>query len=95
MADAAGGERVVIIGTGESAAVVLEYFRYDSPHEVVAFSADEKYVTSDTYCGLPLVPLERLAEAYPPGEYRAFVAVSAVELNRLRRRAAPVSGTAR
>jgi sugar O-acyltransferase (sialic acid O-acetyltransferase NeuD family) len=82
----APGERVVIIGTGESAAVAFEYFRYDSPHEVVAFSADEKYVTSDTYRSLPLVPLEHLAESYSPSKYRAFVAVSAVELNRLRRR---------
>src|SRR6516225_5520010 len=33
------GERVVIIGTGDMAAIAFEYFRYDTPHKVVAFSA--------------------------------------------------------
>jgi sugar O-acyltransferase (sialic acid O-acetyltransferase NeuD family) len=80
------GERVVIVGTGESAAVAFEYFSYDSPHQVVAFTADEHYLTSDDCCGLPAVPFEQLADRYPPGEYQAFVAVSAVELNRVRQR---------
>jgi sugar O-acyltransferase (sialic acid O-acetyltransferase NeuD family) len=80
------GERVVIVGTGEWGAIALQYFRYDSPHEVVAFSAEAPFITDDIYCGLPVVPFEELARAYPPDEYRAFVAVSEVELNRVRRR---------
>jgi sugar O-acyltransferase (sialic acid O-acetyltransferase NeuD family) len=81
-----GGERIVIVGTGEWGAVAFEYFRYDSPHEVVAFSAEALFITSDTYYGLPVVPFEELAQAYPPDEYRAFVAASSVQLNRVRRR---------
>jgi sugar O-acyltransferase (sialic acid O-acetyltransferase NeuD family) len=80
------GERVVIVGTGEWGAIALQYFRYDSPHEVVAFSAEAPFITDDVYCGLPVVPFEELARAYPPDEYRAFVAVSEVQLNRVRRR---------
>jgi sugar O-acyltransferase (sialic acid O-acetyltransferase NeuD family) len=80
------GERVVIVGTGETAAFAHEYFSYDSPHEVVAFSAEAAFIADDVYCGLPVVPLEELAKTYPPTEYRAFVAVSLTELNRLRRR---------
>ncbi len=79
-------ERVVIVGTGEWGAIALEYFSYDSPHEVVAFSAEAPFITADVYCGLPVVPFEELAEAYPPDVYRAFVAVSDVQLNRVRRR---------
>jgi sugar O-acyltransferase (sialic acid O-acetyltransferase NeuD family) len=80
------GERVVIVGTGEWGAIALQYFRYDSPHEVVAFSAEAPFITDDAYCGLPVVPFDELARAYPPAEYRAFVAVSDVQLNRVRRR---------
>jgi sugar O-acyltransferase (sialic acid O-acetyltransferase NeuD family) len=80
------GERVVVVGTGEWGASALAYFSYDSPHEVVAFSAEASFITSDVYCGLPVVPLEELAKAYPPDEYRAFVAVSDIQLNRVRRR---------
>jgi sugar O-acyltransferase (sialic acid O-acetyltransferase NeuD family) len=80
------GERVVIVGTGEWGATAFEYFSYDSPHEIVAFSAEAAFIKSDTYCGLPVVPLEQLAKAYPPDQYSAFVAVSDIQLNRVRRR---------
>jgi len=80
------GERVVIVGTGEWGATMLEYFAYDTPHEVVAFSTEAPFMTSDAYCGLPVVPLEELAKAYPPADFRAFVAVSKTQLNRVRRR---------
>jgi sugar O-acyltransferase (sialic acid O-acetyltransferase NeuD family) len=77
---------VVIVGTGEWGATALEYLHYDTPHEVVAFSAEAAFVTDPEYCGLPVVPLDDLAEAYPPEEFRAFVAVSENQLNRVRRR---------
>lgn len=79
-------ERVVIVGTGETAAVAFEYFRYDTQHEVVAFSAEAPFIKADSCYGLPLVPLEELANAYPPAAHRAFVAVALVQLNRVRRR---------
>jgi sugar O-acyltransferase (sialic acid O-acetyltransferase NeuD family) len=79
-------ERIVIVGTGESAAFAFEYFSDDSAHEVVAFSAERSFQTADVYCGLPVVPLDELAGAYPPAGYRTFVAVSMTQLNRVRRR---------
>lgn len=82
----ATAERVVIVGTGDHAALAFECFTVDSPHEVVAFSAEPEFIRSDKYCGRPVVPLNRLAVAYPPSEYRAFVAASAAQLNRVRRR---------
>jgi sugar O-acyltransferase (sialic acid O-acetyltransferase NeuD family) len=84
--ETATGERVVIVGTGEQAEIAFEYFTNDSPHEVVAFSADPQFIKSNTFRGLPVAPLDHLAEAWPPSECRAFVAVSATQLNRLRRR---------
>jgi sugar O-acyltransferase (sialic acid O-acetyltransferase NeuD family) len=80
------GERVVIVGTGETASLAFEYFCYDSPHKIVAFSAEAAFITAGSFCGLPLVPFEELAENYPPDDYRAFVSVSLTQLNRVRRR---------
>lgn len=80
------GERVVIVGTGETAAFAFEYFSYDSPHEVVAFSAESHSLPGGEFCGRPTVALEDLAKAYPPAGHRTFVAVSLTHLNRLRRR---------
>lgn len=80
------GERVVIIGTGEQAEIAFEYFTYDSPHEVVAFSSEPQFIKANLYCGLPVVPFDRLAESYPPSSHQAFVAISATQLNRVRRR---------
>src|SRR2546430_1183764 len=79
-------ERVVIVGTGEWGATALEDLHYETPHEVVAFRNEAPFVTDPAYCGLPVVPLDELATAYPPEEFRAFVAVSKTQLNRIRRR---------
>jgi sugar O-acyltransferase (sialic acid O-acetyltransferase NeuD family) len=82
----ATAERVVIVGTGDHAALAFECFTLDSPHEVVAFSAEAAFISSDKYCGRPVVPLNQLAAVYSPTEYRAFVAASGTQLNRVRRR---------
>jgi sugar O-acyltransferase (sialic acid O-acetyltransferase NeuD family) len=79
-------ENIIIIGTGESAAVALDYLNYDTPHKVVGFSTEKEYLDSDAYCGLPAVPLDNISDAYPPGMHKAFVPVSPTGLNRLRRR---------
>jgi sugar O-acyltransferase (sialic acid O-acetyltransferase NeuD family) len=80
------GERVVIVGTGETAAIAFEYFSRDSPHEVVAFSTEPKFLTTEVYHNLPVIPLDELANVYSPTETRAYVAVSYIRLNRVRRR---------
>lgn len=78
------GGRLVIIGTGERAAIAFGCFRHDSPYEVVAFSAEE--LGADVYCGLPCIPLKDLPRICPPRHYLAFVAVPPSQLNRTRRR---------
>jgi sugar O-acyltransferase (sialic acid O-acetyltransferase NeuD family) len=79
-------ERVVIVGTGETAAIAFEYFSRDTPHEIIAFSAEAQFLTGDIYHGLPVVPFEELANVYSPAETRVYVAVSYVRLNSVRRR---------
>jgi sugar O-acyltransferase (sialic acid O-acetyltransferase NeuD family) len=78
--------RVVVVGAGEQADIAYEYFTHDSPHEVVAFAVEAKFRDEDEHSGLPVIDLEDMAERYPPGEHRAFVAIASQQLNRLRRR---------
>lgn len=80
------GERVVIVGTGETAATAYGYFSHDSPHEIVAFSAEAQFLTANEYYGLPVIPFEELESAYSPTRVRIYVAVSFAKLNRVRRR---------
>jgi sugar O-acyltransferase (sialic acid O-acetyltransferase NeuD family) len=80
------GEDVVIVGTGETATVVFEYLSDDTPHRVVAFSAEKEFITAATFNDLPVVPFEYLPAAYPAAENRIFVAVSFARLNQFRRR---------
>ncbi len=78
--------RVVIVGLGETAEIAYEYFTHDSPHEIVAFSAEGAFIDRNVVFGLPVVPLEELAERFDPEAHRTFVAVSSTRLNRLRTR---------
>lgn len=80
------GKNVVIVGTGETAAIAHEYFEHDSPHNIVAFSVEEEYQDTKSYRDLSVVPLEELNNRYPPESYAAFVAVSSTKLNRVRTR---------
>lgn len=77
---------IVIIGEGEIARIAYEYFTYDSPYKVVAFSAEEKYLKKKELFDLPVVAFEELERLYDPAKYKVFVAVSYSQLNRVRMR---------
>ena len=79
-------QRIIIVGAGEQADIAYEYFTHDSPHEVVGFAVESAYLDVPEHVGLPVVALEELAERVPPDRHRAFVALAAQLLNRLRRR---------
>jgi FlaA1/EpsC-like NDP-sugar epimerase len=76
---------LVIFGTGDIAQLAHYYFSHDSDYEVVAFTVDAAYVTEDTFCGLPVLAFDRIAEVYPPSSHECFVAISYARLNAVRR----------
>lgn len=78
------GKKLVIFGSGEIATLAKFYFSHDSDYEVVAFTVDDEYVTSDTFEGLPLLPFTSIGSAYPPSDFDMHVALSYVHLNKLR-----------
>ncbi|MEJ2715519.1 MAG: acetyltransferase, partial [Deltaproteobacteria bacterium] len=76
--------RVVIFGSAKMAVMSHFYLTHDSPHEVVAFTVDREFLKEDTVCGLHVVPFEAVERAYPPTEYKMFVAMQFGRLNRSR-----------
>jgi sugar O-acyltransferase (sialic acid O-acetyltransferase NeuD family) len=74
--------KLVIIGTGETALLAYEYFTKDSEFEVVGFSVNSEYKNSDELFDLPIFNLESLINHAHPSEYYLFVALSSTHLNR-------------
>ena len=77
-------EKLVIIGDGETAELAYDYFSGGSKYEVAGFSAEKAFMRNKTLFGLPVVPFEEIEQHFDPHLFRAFVAVSYTQLNRLR-----------
>jgi sugar O-acyltransferase (sialic acid O-acetyltransferase NeuD family) len=76
--------KLVIFGDGQIAQVACYMFRHDGSHSPVAFTVDRSHFAASELLGLPVVPFDELAERFPPTECDAFVAISYVQVNRLR-----------
>jgi len=75
---------LVIFGAGQIAKLAQYYFERDSEHEVIAFTVDSEYRKDDSYLGKPLVDFEEVSGRYPPDQYEMFVALSYVQMNKIR-----------
>jgi len=78
-------KRLVIFGSGDIAQLAHFYFSTDSDYEVACFTVDAAYITESTFCGLPVVAFENIAEQYGPEDYDLFVALSYARLNEVRK----------
>jgi len=78
-------KKLVIFGSGEIAELAHFYFTTESCSEVVAFTVDAAYLEASSFCGLPVVPFEEVADHYPPDKYDLFVALSYSKMNAIRK----------
>jgi sugar O-acyltransferase (sialic acid O-acetyltransferase NeuD family) len=78
--------KIIILGDSAIAEIAYEYFTYDSPYEVVAFSVDEAYLKRNSLFGLPIVPFEHLSDYYSPSTHNFFAATNYSAKNALRKR---------
>ena len=77
--------KVLIFGLRDFASLAHFYLKHDSPHEVVAFTVNKKYLPQDkTFEGLPIVAFEDVENAFDPSEYSFFAPMSHKNMNRLR-----------
>ena len=77
---------ILIVGIGEMAEIAYEYFSFDSPYQVVAFTVERSHLQQDRLFDLPVVPFEEVENHYPPSRYGIFAAFLFSELNRVRTR---------
>lgn len=78
-------KRLIIFGSGDIAQLAHFYFSTDSDYEVVCFTVDAAYITEPTFCGLPVIAFEGIAEHYGPEAHDFFVALSYSRLNEVRK----------
>lgn len=79
-------KKLVIVGDGEFAEIAYEYFLDDSEYEVVAFAVEKNYRKREKLFELPVIDFEDIIIQYPPSDYETFVAITYVQLNRIRTR---------
>lgn len=78
-------KQLIIFGLGDIAQLAYKYFTTDSEYDVVAFTADREYVTTEEFCGLPVVPFDEVIKNYAPDAHEFFVAMSYTKLNDARK----------
>jgi sugar O-acyltransferase (sialic acid O-acetyltransferase NeuD family) len=76
--------KVVLFGTGRGADVAFRFLRRDSDHEVCGFSTDLKYLENDTFHDLPVVAFEKVAQRFPPENYKFLIVLGYQNMNGLR-----------
>lgn len=84
----AKNKKLIIVGASAFAEIAYEYFSFDSDYEVAGFSVEQAYLSRSKLCGLPVVPFETLETVFAPETHEVFVAVTYLQLNRLRTRLA-------
>jgi sugar O-acyltransferase (sialic acid O-acetyltransferase NeuD family) len=77
-------QQIIIFGTGEIAELADFYFTHDSGFEVAGFTVDEDHLKENQFRGRPLVPFERVTDAFPPERFDFFVSVGYAKVNALR-----------
>ncbi len=78
--------KIVIFGEGKIADEAYFYLTNDSPHDIVAFTADKNYITRRKLFDLPVIAFEEVEKKYPPDHFKMFVALGYQHLNKLRAR---------
>tara|TARA_R110002096_G_scaffold42144_2_gene113723 strand:- start:18553 stop:19233 length:681 start_codon:yes stop_codon:yes gene_type:complete len=77
---------IVLFGAGKIAEVVLYYLQHHSDYEVSAITVDREHLPGEAWNGLPVVPFDEVAGAFPAEAYDMFVVLGYQEMNGLRAR---------
>jgi sugar O-acyltransferase (sialic acid O-acetyltransferase NeuD family) len=75
---------IIIFGTGDIAQIANYYFNIDSDHKVVAFTVNEKYLSTTEFEGKPVVAFEAIVKEFSPQKYKMFIATSYSKMNKIR-----------
>ena len=76
--------KVIIFGNSQIAETAYFYLRHDSPHDIVAFTVNQSYLTHTHFHELPVIAFEDIKTHYPPSEYSLFIPMSYRKFNKAR-----------
>jgi sugar O-acyltransferase (sialic acid O-acetyltransferase NeuD family) len=76
---------LVIFGLGQQSSLAWYVYTNDSPHRVVAFTADASHCDRAHLHGCPVVAFENLASRFPPGSSLLSIPIGWRGMNALRR----------
>lgn len=77
-------KKIILYGNGEFSKLLKYYIENDSNREVVAVTVDRKYISSNTFEGLPLVAFEECETYYSPEKYEILICVGYSKMNTIR-----------
>lgn len=72
---------VVVFGTGAGANMARRYFESDGAFDIVAYVVDRPFLSDPKFHGCPVVALDQVAAAFPPGQVMAFVPLGATRMS--------------
>lgn len=73
MDDKAKRNGIIIYGIGPISKTIFYSSRKNGQFEVSGFTADCQYITSNTFCGKPVISFERVELVYPPDQFDMLV----------------------
>ena len=76
---------IVIFGTGYSADVARVYLQRYSNHQIVGFTVDRQYATTQRFHDLPVVAWDSLEGVFPPDQVELLGPISYSRMNQFRR----------
>lgn len=68
-------KKLIIYGAGDFALHCTRIFESESQFQVVAYTVDDEYRSSDTFNDKELISFSNVTKKYPPQDYSMFVAV--------------------
>jgi len=75
---------IIIFGTGSMARVLYSFLKQERKEEVIAFCADDQFVDSPQFLGLPLFRYSQLLSMINTSEYKIIPAFGFHEMNKVR-----------
>lgn len=67
-------EKAILFGLGTLAKLVLHSNSFHhNPYDVIALTADAEFISTNSLCGIPVIPFTKIKEMFPPESGVGFI----------------------
>ncbi len=77
-------KNIVIFGVNAFSKLMKWYIENDSDDKVIAFSINEEYMETDTFCGVPVIPFEYLGDRFNKNNFEILLTIGYSQMNGIR-----------